>query len=596
VARGGAGRHATLPDVGYRRPPAVTTHKGAVQVDFMPEDPKDRRQIFDFSCFPVSYEVQFWLANAMGKATSPSGPKRTYEAAAGTYRTMSSFAHYLAALNSPPREPSGITGTHFDGWILSIGGITKRRRYVGVLRSTLRHAELLSESLSVRLSTLRTVSAGPTTLNSYSDSEWNAIVSAAKRELRLATARIRRNRLTLATWRADQAVSTAASASDQFGRLLDYVDKYGDVPRYENGVGTREVVRHGGGRSLMTSLMLTPNEAAAAIVLMICTTGQNLSTLDRASCSLTISSDPTDISQSGQLALTKKRRGAAHASMVITLSDRPDPSVGEGTGPEFGLSSSLGVYQTLVELGELARRLSGTDALVTYWSCTGGKGRGVRSGLSKSLLNDWSTAISHRSDNAQQALAIDSRRLRLTFLERTQRPVAQSPTTLVVDYLSRNRTNVSEYQKLIADVLAVEVGKAAKVLQTAEDFVVDGTATDLGSGEFDTALVSCIGNLVSPYTAPGQPCDASFLLCLECPCARVAPHHLPILLAFRDEVRRLGEVMEPLRWAMQFARSLALVESILEEFPRSLVVEAAARVGPEHVRAVVRLTETEPFI
>lgn len=596
MARGGSGRHASLPDVGYRRPPAVNIHPGTVQVDFVPEDPEDRSHTFDFSQFPLAYDIQLWLANAMATATSPSGPKRTYESAVATHRTISSFVQYLADLNSPPRDPSSITGTHFDGWILSIGGVAKKRRVIGVLRSTLRHADLLSDSLSIRLSTLNTVSATASVLKSYSDPEWNAIVSAAKREIRRATSRIRQNQLILKLYREDKGTTTVASDSEQFARLLDYVDRFGDVPRYKSGAGTKEVNKHGGSRFLMTSLMLTPSEAAAAVVLMICTTGQNLSTLDRATCSLTSSSDETDTVQSGQLALTKKRRGAAHASMVVTLSDSPDTSLGGAAGPEFGLNSSLGVYHRLHELGELARRLAGSDALIAYWSCTGGGGRGVRSGLSKALLYDWSATISLKSDGTDRVLTIDSRRLRLTYLERVQRPVAQSLNTLVVDYLSRNRTNISEYQKLISDVLAVEVGKATKILQTAEEYVVDGANRDIGSGAFDTVLVSCIGNLRSPYSAHGQPCDASFLLCLECPCARVAPHHLPMLLAFRDEVRRLRQVMEPLRWAVQFARSLALVESILERFPRSLVVNAEADVGPEHVRAVVRLTEVEPFI
>jgi hypothetical protein len=587
----GGGQRASLPAIGYKRPPAVRTGGGTITVDFVPEDPKDRSHSFDFSCFPLAYDVLLWFAEAMGKASSPSGPKRTYESAVGTYRAISSFAHYLAALNSPPRKPDDITGTHLDGWILSIGGISKRRRFIGVLRSTLRHAELPSDSLSIRLSTLRTGKTSAGVLRAYTESEWNAIVSSAKREVRLATSRIRRNREILKTWRTNPRESDKTSAAERFARLLDYVDTNGDVPRYKNGSATSDVIRQGGGRSLMTALMLTPGEAAAAVVLMICTTGQNLSTLDRATCSLSTSSDPTDTSQSGQLELTKKRRGAANASMVVTLTDRPDPLLDLGSQSDSGLSSSLGVYRRLVELGEFARRLSGKDALISYWSYTGGKGRGVGSGISKSLLNDWGTTISLKPDDSDEVLSIDSRRLRLTFLERTQRPVAHSVDTLVVNYLSRNRTQVAEYQKLVSEVLAEEVAKAAKILQRPEE-----SAVDLSSGELDTVLVSCVGNLNSPYTAQGRPCEASFLLCLECPCARVAPHHLPMLLAFRDEVTELREVMEPLLWAMQFARSLALVELILGRFPSSFLIDAAASVGPEHVSAVRRLVEPEPFI
>ncbi|MGO4613563.1 hypothetical protein AB4305_16815 [Nocardia sp. 2YAB30] len=63
-------------------------------------------------------------------------------------------------------------------------------------------------------------------------------------------------------------------------------------------------------------------------------------------------------------------------------------------------------------------------------------------------------------DTAPQALTIKMSLLRLTYLELNQKPVAHTESTLVNDYLARNRGNLAEYRQVVADALTGEVDKA----------------------------------------------------------------------------------------------------------------------------------------
>jgi len=59
------------------------------------------------------------------------------------------------------------------------------------------------------------------------------------------------------------------------------------------------------------------------------------------------------------------------------------------------------------------------------------------------------------------------------------------------------------------------------------------TLGELINGRLDTVLAGCTDNLHSPHSRAGQPCRASFLLCLSCPCAR-RPDHLPVQVLVHD--------------------------------------------------------------
>jgi hypothetical protein len=208
-------------------------------------------------------------------------------------------------------------------------------------------------------------------------------------------------------------------------------------------------------------------------------------------------------------------------------------------------------------------------------------------------------------------LGIDARRLRLTWLEIHQRPVAQTEHTLANEYLARNRGNIAEYQQIVASVLQQQVDGARAhrpmPVLTSEDIeraAADPQAVatahgltvarlqDLIAGRLDTVMAGCTDNLDSPHTAPGRPCTASFLLCLSCPCARATPAHLPVQVLVRDALLARQQQMTPLGWARRFGQAVTQLTDLLEPYGRTAVDDARQAATPADHDLVDRFLST----
>jgi hypothetical protein len=167
---------------------------------------------------------------------------------------------------------------------------------------------------------------------------------------------------------------------------------------------------------------------------------------------------------------------------------------------------------------------------------------------------------------------VSAGRLRATHVQREQRPVAHTDTTLADIYLRRDRTALTEYQRLVAEVLHTEVDKARagsrlatltpdELAEAVRDpatvaaryGITEQIMAELLSGRADTVLAGCVDNQHSPFSPAGQPCQASFLKCLGCPCARAMPHHLPAQVLTLDAVEARRTQLTALRWAERYA-------------------------------------------
>ncbi|MGC5234458.1 hypothetical protein ACPXCL_17130 [Streptomyces albogriseolus] len=164
------------------------------------------------------------------------------------------------------------------------------------------------------------------------------------------------------------------------------------------------------------------------------------------------------------------------------------------------------------------------------------------------------------------------------------RGVGELATLLSSFAQDRNRGNITEYRKVVAAALSDEVAKARArgtvAMMSAED--VQRARTDpeavaaeqqldvavlkrLVARELDTILAACTDNRNGPHGPPGQPCPASFMLCLGCECARALPHHLPVQVLIHDRlVERRGQ-LDPLQWAERFAGPHAQLADLLEQ-------------------------------
>jgi hypothetical protein len=109
----------------------------------------------------------------------------------------------------------------------------------------------------------------------------------------------------------------------------------------------------------------------------------------------------------------------------------------------------------------------------------------------------------------------------------------------------------------------------------------------------DTVLTACSDNLHSPHSTEGQPCKASFLKCLDCPCARALPHHLPIQVAARDLLQHKQNEMTALRWAQRLAYPFHQLEDLLDKAGAAAVQNARQQVTDTDRALVARLLNRE---
>ncbi|WP_331758143.1 hypothetical protein OG225_42275 (plasmid) [Nocardia sp. NBC_01377] len=189
---------------------------------------------------------------------------------------------------------------------------------------------------------------------------------------------------------------------------------------------------------------------------------------------------------------------------------------------------------------------------------------------------------------------------------RTPRPPWPTPTCVEI------ATAISDYQQLVADVLTSEAGKARSLGAIAQLSVEDleqaarepgVVAARFGVSEAvlrllvardaDTVLAGCTDNLNSPHTVSGRPCTASFLKCLDCPCARALPHHLPVQIAAHDLLDQRRTQMTALRWAQRFAYPFSQLDNLLTTAGTAAVDRARTEIGPTQRELVARLFDKE---
>jgi hypothetical protein len=588
------GHAAALPRAGYTQPRRLFVSAGECRVRAFPEDGGPPHDI-DLTKLPVSRALQEWFAVAVVGATGPSGALRRTASQRNTLKVLVRFTRYLSTLQRPPRRPGQLRRAHIDGFVIAGGRFLHRD--LGSLRSLLRHADPPApDEFWARLTT----ASSPKNDNpviSYTETEFRRIIARCKVELRRAETRIRQGRADLAAWRSGDVDLSDRRAWER-GRLLDHVDRHGDVPRTNRShAGIRD---HGGPAGLMAALHLTYDEVTAAAVLLICLTGQNASTIDSATVTHLRPDGHTGTPASAVVDLVKPRRGSRSAHMSVALLDASP----QGRRGGDKLDTPFGVYNLLVDLGQASRARLGTDRLLTFYANSGGpNGRGFRAGLPSQAIYLWSRSGADlhydqpagSEDEHGPPLRLDARRLRLTFLELHQRPVAQTERTLVNEYLARNRGNLAGYQRLVATVLEqqVDLARGSRPLRVlsncdvaqassdpatvaaAQDMPAEAVA-DLVSGRLDTVLAGCVDNLHSPHSEAESPCTASFLLCLSCPCARATPAHLPVQILVQDELIARQGRMTPLAWAQRFAAPATQLADLLAQYGPGAVADARA--------------------
>jgi hypothetical protein len=630
----GQGRRAALPPVGFQPRPRLLQEQNSVIVRFVPEDRAASGKDYDFTGLPLTLALRTAFASAFAERVRPGGGLRARKSADHEHYRLSKFAEYLASLRRPPRRASEVSLAHVQGWYLQRSGLASATRELQALKATLKKLPGASAEFLAGTGSDRGYPQRSTRTASYSREEFDRILNTARHDVRRAADRIRANRLFLAQWRAGDIDREQDQPGWRRGRVLDQVDREADVPRYPTAEPKHWVAALGTVTEHVTALHLTPLEAAAFTVLLVGLTGQNRGTIITAPAAHHRPDGYADSPATAIVELDKPRRGP-HRHMDVALLEVPEwvPAPRESPGRdgnEVDLRSPFGVYMLLHELSTPARRILGTDRLLVWAASTGrpGTGRGLRTGLHPGHVAGWAKLrdlvlapppTSPGKDASEDIpvglcepahVALNLPRLRLTHIELRQRPVAHSQRTVANDYLLRNRGNIAEYQKVVASVLATEVTKARTraalgVLTAAE---VEHARTDANTvaarhgldadtllrmigGELDTVMTACADPLASPHHRPGQPCQASFMLCLSCPNARSLPHHLPLQVAVHDALQDRQREMTPLRWAQRFGLPHAQLADLLEQARTPAVLDARVQLTDNQRELVDRFLD-----
>jgi hypothetical protein len=606
----------------------------------VPEDPKQETKDFDFTSLPISPALRTAFAGAFVARTKPSARVRSLSSACGVFRQMVSFADYLGGLVRPPTRPDELTSAQVQGWLLQRPQGAHTLKEFGGLKTTLRKMPGISAEFAEAMHRSHKRPKTDTSVVPYTAEEFRRILSAARFDARRAAQRIRAGRELLDQWRSGMIDRDQDWQRWRRGSLLDHIDRYADVPRYPKGKRLPRdwVGQLGTVEQHVTSLHLSTDDAAAFAVLLVGLTGQNPSTITSIPAQYHRPDGYTGHGASVIVELDKPRRGSRR-HMDVPLASLPDwlaaPSeemILSPDGPNRDdLHSSFGVYMLLHDLAAPARGLAGTGRLLTWWAIRGGRGvgAGFRVIMHSDLVHAWAAnhdlPMARRppsgEDNSPggeharprpRQMSVTLARLRHTYLDLHQRPVAHTERTLANDYLLRHRGDITDYQRVVADVLDKEVSKARTraALRTLSQAEVEQAHTDpravaarhgldaatlkrLLDGQLDTVLAGCTDHMNSPHAPAGQPCRASFMLCLSCPCARALPHHLPLQAAVHDALAAGRDAMTPLRWAQRFALAHTQLTDLLDRAGHPALTHARNNITAEQRTLVERLLHHE---
>ncbi|TFC17149.1 hypothetical protein [Cryobacterium sp. MDB2-10] len=601
---------AALPGGGYVPVTRLDPNKPLL-VTFVSEG-AGQSHVFDFGRLPLSLELQLCFANGFSRMTGPAGGTRRLATAEKAFYTIIRFATHLSEQPIVPTTIAQLHTTHIDSMKLKMGG--NRTNLVSTLRAVFRQTPATPDAFMANLLKPSSTRTAVKPVSSYSREHFRLVMRAARETVFAADRRIRNSHRVVDNYRAGIVLQDLAQHQEAAYRSL--LLEIGGLPRQKNGGPTRRGLPKGSKpSSLMRDLHLTVEETGALAFLLVGLTGQNsaqilaLPALHHRADSQREDKIPVVLAET-----SKPRRGPTQSQMTIPLTGVPtwmldDRRVKESTEVDdrTDLRSSFGAYVAALRLCGNARKHEGSDRLLVSYRPNHAQGFAA---VSDSSLYAWYLSTNIIDGNGNR-VAPDTQRLRLTFVEQKQKPVGHSAHTFINTYLLRDRGNIDEYQRVVAQVLDQEVARAEKFVMSvltpdllelaradpaaaaAEAHTDTDTLRRSLTGALDTVMNSCLDINNSPFTPVGSPCGASFLLCLGCPNARAEPRHIPTQLLVFAEIEARRDDMEAAEWAVRFALPHARLVNLFTQFPAATVEAARGQETPEDVALVARFLGRE---
>jgi hypothetical protein len=146
----------------------------------------------------------------------------------------------------------------------------------------------------------------------------------------------------------------------------------------------------------------------------------------------------------------------------------------------------------------------------------------------------------------------------------------------VQDTIAQGLNDAVDHARAIVKMRVLLGEDADELIELSDD---PDLARAIAEGEHDTPTAACTCFTSGPFTDPGLPCTASFLLCLACPNAVATRRHLPRLAYLQrmlDDLRAvLDETVWEHDWREHYLRLVALRKA---HVPDALWLQEAAKI------------------
>jgi hypothetical protein len=589
---------ATLPSGKYSRP--SRTDDALRVVSFTDED--GASWDFDFSDLTAPPGLVDDLVAAVVAGSSPGGRWRTrttVDAAVGMARQL---VTYMTAEFSDVASIADISPEVWWSWRSAREETSRWPGAVNLARALLSESEKLPESTrrAMRAKAPKPRKRLPEN-DAYSREEFNRIRSAAKAQVRQASARIEANLKTLVSHRSGETTVRVLKSHRGViwtaGSLLEYLSRHGAMPSLRLA---RSAVIHGafdlrGVANPAQALFPSIREIYCLMVLLVCERGFNLSVMNNLTINSFDSSDPVTEESVHTVEVDKPRRGAKRYSAEILTGDAGKlwETAVRLTQPCRDALEALGSPSDKLLIAHRHKNLSNAGPFRTDW-LSGGIGDHIMTLLG--LLTDDGSP-----------LTVSLRRLRLSEQVLNQR--ARQNTDEVSEDVYRHRD--SSAPELAAETIiegqhdALTHAKATVLVRSlsAADLAAarkdpEPVAAKLGipvvtlililAGQLDTATSACIDFLNSPFAdAAGEPCPASFMVCLACSNAVITPQHLPRLIALKDALDNVATIVSASRWTLSYAEPYARLSSVIHDNATSAEIAAARSNATDADRTLI---------
>ncbi|MDL2075815.1 hypothetical protein QNN03_05130 [Streptomyces sp. GXMU-J15] len=568
------------------------------------EEQSGKSHVLDCSTFPVPQAMQQWMAVLLAARCGARGGSKRLATAKRYHWVLHRFAVVLSEAGRVPAGPGELAPEHFQIFRdrYEDQPASLRLHLLSLRRLMRRREDLTDEALHDLLRTRLPAASVTTQVTAYSGHEWQQIMTALRRDVRVSRDRIRAGVRLLARFRDGDLMP--GSREEALGRMLDLFDTTGDLPRKESGVLRNDVSRLGGSTTIASMLCLTRDESTAFAMLLSALTAENFGTVKTWPAVHTRPDGGVTTQAVALVEETKPRRGPDREHMVTALEDLPvslrELAESEDTEPRL-FHSPLRVYQLLLELTQTARRLSGETRAFLSYSPKGPDGADRNKWSTQVHVKHWSQMRGFPSMRAAVAggpPAVQVRRIRQSALELKRRPVAHSRETLRDHYLKRSRTVQEQSRGVVGKALREQVAKARTAMEVpvfSPDFIEraaqdpEAAAGEAGldpdvlkgllAGEQDTVLTGCVDHMSGPDTAPGTPCTASFFACLGCENARALPHQLPVQIIVHDRLLAARPNSDPATWHAKYQAVTDRLDDILRHYTPAERDQARARLS-----------------